>query len=360
MRNRRHVPLAAFLVSGFAITALAQDPSRTAPAPARQQQVQALIQSGANAVEVGDSTQARVVYDQLLEIGRQDRRLDLVWQAQHGLGRAALAAHDPLTAIDHLDQSVAAYEQLRATSPTASPRSGETPQRSGPYHTLATALMMQSSSPVDQFVERGFEAAARARANRPDVRSRADLAAALGAGDVVIAFLVGDSHAYAWAFDRDTLIGYPLPPPAEIAAAVERANAYVAHADGAGVQRLAEDLMPALLGPVLDRIPAPTRVIFVMDGPLRQLSIGELPTGAGESNLSRRLAVSTVDDGALFDEIGRPPSKRQPPQSAWPMTTLLAGAIVAGILLVAGVAALRRRSSIAERDADRARGLDQI
>ncbi len=94
---------------------------------------------------------------------------------------------------------------------------------------------------------------------------------------MVVAFLVGDRHAHAWAFDRDTLVGYPLPPPAEIATAVERINAYVAQQDRAGVQRIADDLMPALLGPVMDRLPTLTRVIFVMDGPLRQLSIGELP-----------------------------------------------------------------------------------
>jgi len=340
MLIRKHVPWAGFLVFGFAITALGQGPPIARMSA--EQQVQALIQSGAHAIEVGDAPQARAAYHQLLQLGRENGRLDLVGQAQHGLGRAALAAHDPLTAIDHLEQSVAAYEQLRASG-----LSGETPQRVEPYHSLITALMMQSSSPVDQFVERAFAGAARARADRPEhVRSRADLAAALGAGDMVITFFVGESQAYAWAFDRNTLIGYLLPPPAEIAAAVERVNAYAAQNDRAGVERIADDLMPALLGPVLDRIPALTRVIFVMDGPLRQLSIGELPIGDGKPSLSRRLSVSTVDDGSLFEEIGRAASQPQPP-SAWPMATRVAGAIIIGILLVAGVAVLRRRSSIA-------------
>jgi hypothetical protein len=341
MLNRKHLPWAGFLVCGFAITVFAQSPS---PERTRvdQQQAQALIQSGANSVVVGDSTQARGAYNRLLEIGRDNGRLDLVWQAQHGLGRAALAAHDPLTAIAHLEQSVAAYEQWRGSAAES-----KTPRDADPYASLTTALMMQSSSPGDQLVERAFDAAARARTDQPEqVRSRADLAAALRPGDMVMTFLVGESHAYAWAFDRDTLIGYPLQPSAEIATAVERIDAYVAQNDRAGVARIADDLMPALLGPVLDRIPALTRVIFVMDGPLRRLSIGELPIGNGHSSLSQRLSVSTVDDGSLFEEIGRAPSTPQPP-SAWPMLMRVAGAIIIGILLVAGVAVLTRRSSIA-------------
>jgi hypothetical protein len=245
---------------------------------------------------------------------------------QFQLGRAAMDAHDPAAAIGHFEQ--VSGKEARAW--------------------LAVALMMESHSPSDRYVERAFDAATQARTDQANGRvpSRAELAAALRPGDMVITFLVGESHAYAWAFDRHTLIGYRLPPPAQIATAVERVNAYVAQKDRAGVQRIADDLMPALLGPVLDRIPALTRVIFVMDGPLRQVSIGELPTGEGPSSLGQRLAVSIVDDGSLFDEIGRAPAK-PPSQPAWPMTVLVAAASVIGILLVAGVAGLRRRSSIA-------------
>ena len=245
--------------------------------------------------------------------------------SQFQLGKAAMDAHDPAAAIRHFEK--ADGKEARAW--------------------LAVALMMESRSPSDRYVERAFDAAARARADRPGhVRSRADLAAALRPGDMVVTFLVGERHAYAWAFDRDTLIGYPLPPSVEIATAVERMNAYAAQNDRAGMERIADDLMPALLGPVLDRIPALTRMIFVMDGPLRQLPLGELPIGDRKPSLSQRLSVSTVDDGALFEEIGRAPSKPQP-QSAWPMAMKVAGAIIIGILLVAGVAVRRRRSSIA-------------
>lgn len=234
------------------------------------------------------------------------------------LGRAAMDAHDPAAAIAHFEQ--ADGKDARAW--------------------LAVALMMESRSPSDRYVERAFDAAARARADQPArVRSHAELAAALRAGEMVVAFLVGDSHAYGWALDRDTLVGYPLPPSAEIAAAVERVNAYVAQQDRAGVQRIAEDLLPTLLGPVLERIPALTRVIFVMDGPLRQLSIGELPIGQGASILGQRLAVSTVDDGSLLEEIGRtpPPPQRRP----WPLLALLAG----GAIVLALVSLLTRRRS---------------
>lgn len=238
-------------------------------------------------------------------------------QSQFELGKAAMDAHDPAAAIAHFEQ--AEGTQARAW--------------------LAIALMMESRSPSDRYVERAFDAAMQARAGSPArVRSRAELAAALRPGDLVVMFLVGESHAYGWAFDRDRLIGYPLPSPTEIASAVERVNAYAAQNDEAGVQRIAEDLVPTLLGPVLDRIPDLTRVIFVMDGPLRQLSIGELPAGEDAATLAERLAVSVVDDESLLDEIARtlPPKQATP----WPMIGLLAAAAV-----VAAVSLLKRRRS---------------
>jgi len=240
--------------------------------------------------------------------------------SQFQLGKAAMEAHDPAAAIAHFEQ--ASGKEARAW--------------------LAVALMMESRSPSDRYVERAFDAAAQARSDQPErVRSRADLSAALGPGDMVITFLICDSHAYAWAFDRVALIGYPLPPSAAIATAVERVNAYAAQQDRAGVQRIAADLMPALLGPVLERIPTLTRVIFVMDGALRQLSIGELSVGDGAAPLAQRLAVSIVDDASLFAELGRAPSA--PQTSEWTMPALLAVVIVAAILLVAGIALARRR-----------------
>ena len=243
--------------------------------------------------------------------------------SQLQLGKAAMAAHDPAAAIAHFEK--ADSKEARAW--------------------LAVALMMESRSPSDRYVERAFDAAARARADQPEhLRSRAELAAALRPGEMVVTFLVAESHAYAWAFDRDALIGYPLPPPAEIAVAVERINAYQAQKDRAGVQRIADDLMPALIGTVVDRIPTLTRVLFVRHGPLQQLSIGELPVGEGRASLSERVAVSVVDDESLFDEIERAPST--PQALAPPSTNVAAGGIIILILFVAGVAVLRRRSSI--------------
>jgi hypothetical protein len=163
---------------------------------------------------------------------------------------------------------------------------------------------------------------------------------------MVVAFLVGDNHAHAWALNRDALLGYPLPPPAEIATAVERINAYVAQKDRAGVERIADDLMPALLGPVIDRLPTLTRVIFVMDGPLKQLSIGDLPVADGASSLSQQLAVSIVDDGSLLEEIGRAPSSAPRTVMAWPTSFLAVSAIAVAILILGAVAARRRRSSV--------------
>src|SRR5918993_1157177 len=171
MRDRKHLRWAGLLVFGVAATAFAQ-----VRVPARQEPVerraQSLMQGGAEALSIDDAAQAREAFTQLLEIGRKNGQLDLAWRAQHGLGRAAIAAHDPLLAIEHLEQSAADYEQSGNPSPTS------------PYRSLATALMMQSSSPTDPYVERAFEAAARARAGQAGLlRSRTEHAAALRSGD---------------------------------------------------------------------------------------------------------------------------------------------------------------------------------
>jgi len=334
MRNLKHVRWAGILVFGFAISAFAQVRVTRLQEPV-DQQAQSLMQLGAGALAVDDAPRAREAFAQLLEIGRKNGRLDVAWQAHDGLGRAALAAHDPLLAIEHLEQSVAGYEQSADKSPTS------------PYRSLATALMMQSSSPTDQYVERAFHAAARGRAGHPaHLRSRAELAEALRTGDMVVAVMVGDRHAHAWAFDRGTFVGYPLPPPAEIATAVERITVYASQQDRAGVQRIADDLMPALLGPVMDRLSTVKRVIFLMDGPLRKLAIGELPLATLALSGSQRVSVAVVDDGSLFDEIGRPPSNAAQARSRPPMSTLVASAVIVAVLIGAGVAAIRRRSSV--------------
>jgi hypothetical protein len=241
------------------------------------------------------------------------------------LGKAAMDAHDPTAAIAHFER--ADGQDARAW--------------------LAVALMMESRSPSDAYVERAFDAAASARTDRPGQRrSRAELVASLRPGEMVMTTLVAERHAYAWAFDRDSLIGFPLPPPAEIATAVERVDAYIAKSDRAGVQRIAEELMPNLLGPVVGRLPALTRVIFMMDGPLRQLPIAEMPISEGEPILSQRLDVATVFDyGALLDEIAQRPAAPAAGQRPSSSTLLAAGVIV--LVIGAGVAALRRRSSVA-------------
>ena len=239
------------------------------------------------------------------------------------LGRAAMAAHDPTEAIRHFE---------RADSREA-------------REWLAVALMMESRSPSDRYVERAFEAAVRARARQPaQAPDRASLAAAVRPGELVIAFLIAEAHAYAWAFDRDAFVGYQLPAPAEIATAAARARAYIDTGDRAGVQRIAEDLMPALLGPALARLPGLRRLIFVVDGPLRDLPIGELPAGESQSPLRQQLAVSIVGEpGALPDAITIRAEQSPQPEPSWQPRPIVIGAIAVAVLLIAGIALLWRR-----------------
>ena len=231
------------------------------------------------------------------------------------LGKAAMAAHDPTAAIAHFEKDDS--REGRAW--------------------LAVALMMESRSPSDAYVERAFDAAARSRSDhREDLRPRAELAAALRPGEVVVTYLFVDQYAYGWAFDRDALIGYPLPRPGGIAAAIERLRGYLAADDRAGVARAADELVPALLGPVLDRTSAPTRLVVVPHGP-----IGGVPLDTLLAAFGLDLAVSTVEDAALLEEIERAP----PPRRSRRSIAVAAGAVAAGVLLVVMLSRRARRRS---------------
>src|SRR5689334_19934207 len=90
-------------------------------------------------------------------------------------GLAALAVHDPTSAITH-------FEHV------------DTPQG---QEWLAVALMMEARSASDRYVERAFDAAVRSRAGGA-AQTRATIAAALRPSDLVIAFLIGEKYAFAW------------------------------------------------------------------------------------------------------------------------------------------------------------------
>src|SRR4051794_23472040 len=90
---------------------------------------QGLAQSAAAFLANDDIDQARRTYGQLLEQARFDRDQDEERAAEFGLGRVALAAHDPAAAIRYFEHSV--------TKET--------------HEWLVTALMMESRSPSDSY-----------------------------------------------------------------------------------------------------------------------------------------------------------------------------------------------------------------
>jgi hypothetical protein len=200
---------------------------------------------------------------------------------------------------------------------------------------LAVALMMESRAPSDAYVERAFASAVRSRVDQPaQAPTRAALAAALHPDELVIAFLVGETDAYAWAFDREAFIGYQLPPTATIATMVERARGYAGAKDREGVKRIADDLLPALFGPAFERLPKLRRVVLAVDGPLEQL-----PLDALAPSLPRGLIVSKAAYASLVDTINTPP----PQVTATTATRPVAIAVIAMVIVV-GVVFVSRRA----------------
>lgn len=232
------------------------------------------------------------------------------------LGQAALAGHDPGAAIRY-------FESINTRAAR---------------EWLAVALMTESRTASGPLVERAFEAAMRARAVEPQrLPERAALAAALRPDEMVIVILTGET-AWAWAFDRAGFVGYPLPSPLALATAASRARAYIDSNDRDGVARVAEDLMPALLGPALAQVPKLKRLIIVLDGPLRGLPIGAFPTGEANTPLQQQLAVSVVEHDGLLDAI-----RAEPPPVSRPSTRLFVIiAIGLAIVLIAGLVVFLR------------------
>ena len=304
---------------------LADAESRVATAP-DYEQVQTLTQLGISYVMLGDAANATRAYNRVLALGRRTGSLEDEWKAQFGLGRAALVAHDPDTGIAHLEQAVTVIERLRATVPAEELRAAYLSRRVEAHEWLATALMMQSASPADAYVERAFNVAERARvraladllsegraqrradqpAPAPTIRTREAIAASLAPGEVLIEYLVGEEHAYGWALSREGLIGFDLPSPADLDASVRQALAYIDADDREGLRRLGEDLTPSLLGPVIGRLGTIKRIIFVPDGPLQRLPFAALPISEGNSAyLAQRVAISTVGSGSLLQILRR-------------------------------------------------------
>lgn len=303
---------------------LAEAESRIASAP-DYEQVQTWTQLGISYVLLGDARQATRAYNEVLTLARRGGSLEDEWKGQFGLGRAALVAHDPAAAIDYLQHAVDVIEKLRATVPAQELRAAYLSRRVEAHEWLAAALMMQSASPSDTYVERAFNVAERARVRAladllaegrakrrsaqtidpPVARTRAQIAGTLAAGEILLEYLVGEEHAYAWALTRDRLIGFELPAPSELDVNVRRALDYIDKDDREGLQRIGEELTPSLLGPVIDRLPTVRRIIFVADGPLQRLPFAALPVPRSNAYLAQQVAISTVGSGSLLELLKR-------------------------------------------------------
>jgi hypothetical protein len=210
------------------------------------------------------------------------------------------------------------------------------------YEWLTIALMMESRSASDQFIERAFEAAGRARTGT-QMRPRADMIAALRPGDMVVAFFVGETDVYAWAFDRAGFEGYQLPPRTEITASINRARDYIDQHDREGLQRIAEDLVPMLFGPALERLSQTKRLIVVPDGPLQQLSIGALPAGEGQLPLEQRVEVVRSDYGSVVDMLSREQTGPAARDTDTGSRLILIGGVALAILIVAAIVVRGKR-----------------
>jgi tetratricopeptide (TPR) repeat protein len=264
---------------------------------------------GLTYILLGESRDAQRAFTTLLALAQKRRDITGEWRAEEGLGRTALKAHDPQTAITHLQRAVEIAEQ--------SPGSGA----DAPYEFLVAALMMQSASPDDAYVERAFNAAAH--------RTRAEVGSTLENGQAYVQYLVGDEHAYGWLLTRERMTGFELPPPADLEADVAAAAQYAQDRDRDGLDRISEDFAPAVLGPVIHALPSLSKIMIVPDGVLQRLPFGALRID--DRYLAERVAVSVADSNGRQVEARPPEDGRGALQPARMMLIALAAALLAGL-----------------------------
>ena len=138
-------------------------------------------------------------------------------------------------------------------------------------------------------------------------------------------------------------MGYPLPPPAQLAPAADAAHGYATRGDEEGLRRVGDELMSSLLGPVTLHMPQVRRIVFVLDGALNQLPIERLPPDADAPPLNETIATATVSDYAQLIDALRQPAVLAPKRTSG--TGRRVALTVVAILAAAMVAwGLRRRA----------------
>ncbi|OFW43975.1 MAG: hypothetical protein A3J29_10020 [Acidobacteria bacterium RIFCSPLOWO2_12_FULL_67_14b] len=298
------------------------------------EQIQTMQQIGMAYLMLADAGAAKAVYTRMLAAGRARNSLEDEWKAQLGLGRAAIAAHAPDVAATHLEIAARTIETLRTTVPAQELRAAYLARRVEAHEWLAAALMTLSTSPTDTFIEAAFNVAERARVRAlsdllaegrarratsqvriapPRARTRAEIAKTLRPGDALVEYLVGEQDAFGWLLTRNELIGFRLPSPKSLDSDVRLALALIESDDRATLRELGDRLTPALLGPVLSRLPHVRRILFVPDGPLQRLPFAALPIpGSPATYLAQHVISGVVGSGSLLEMLHRPSSARAP------------------------------------------------
>jgi len=160
--------------------------------------------------------------------------------------------------------------------------------------------------------EREFESlVARLRRDNPSYAALAwprplsaeDVMQMLDPSEALVAFLVGETSSWGWAFRGGRMRAFRLPSRAELEAQVREIRGAVSSGKVEALDRAGRTLAAALLEPAADLLAGAARVIFVPDGPLHRLPFSALPAGNGW--LIERHAVSVAPSVTVLAELRR-------------------------------------------------------
>lgn len=270
------------------------------------------LNSAAIALGTGDRAAAARLYSEVLS-HRGDETVR--WQAHVGLARLAAARGDAESARSHYEAAIGLVDASRDGLTNPDLRLSYFNRLIDFYRRYvdfllargqaAEALAVAESSRAKVLAERTGYPAGR----RPPPSSYQRLAGAAHA--VILSYWLAPERSVIFVTAKDRIEALPLDAD-RIATLVDTYSRVVlSQSPLAAEDESGRELTKLLLGPVLDRIPAGSRVIITPDGPLNNLNFETLPIGGNQFFLERAEVTVAPSLALLAPGVPRPAARRR-------------------------------------------------
>ncbi len=146
----------------------------------------------------------------------------------------------------------------------------------------------------------------------PDAASAETVQQLLDPGTVLVEYLLGARHGYAWTVSREAITSYRLEGRDALASAAREVRAAFAAAPAAitAASRLATERASRLLLVPLASVPSGARIVIVAPGELQQVPWAALPHGRAGSPLIARHELVLAPSASIIAALRHPAAGR--------------------------------------------------